>query len=112
MEDIHILKVGRHFRYKNTKIIVGRNESENKKLINLKNPNDLILEAKGVSGPITIVQGDYNNSALKFAAKLTLRYSDLNQLQGQIIYGTDYDNLTDEMTLEIENDEILKKYIL
>lgn len=112
IDDIYILKVGRHFRYKNTKIIVGRNESENNLLLTLKKLNDLIIEAKDVTGPITIVQGDYDINTLKYAAKLTLRYSDLDDLQGQVIYGTDYDNLTDEMTLEIENNEILKKYIL
>jgi len=112
IEDINILKIGRHFRYKNTKIIVGRNESENNKLLTLKKPNDLILEAKGVPGPITIVQEDYNKNSLKFAASLTLRYSDFNQLKGQVIYGMDYNNLTEEMIIEIENDKILKKFLL
>jgi len=112
MDDIHILKVGRHFRYKNTKIIVGRNESENNLLLTLKKPNELVIEAKDVPGPITIVQGDYDKNTLKYAAMLTLRYSDLNQLKGQVIYGTDYNNLAEEMTIEIENDKILKKYIL
>ncbi len=112
IEDINILKVGRHFRYKNTKIIVGRNESENNKLLTLKKPSDLIFEAKGVPGPITLVQEDYNKNSLKFAASLTLRYSDFNQLKGQVIFGTDYNNLTEEMTIEIENDKILKKFLL
>ncbi len=112
IDDIHILKIGRHFRYKNSKIIVGRNEAENNLLLTLKKPNDLIIEAKDVPGPITIVQGEYEKNTLKFAAMLTLRYSDLNQLQGQVIYGTDYNNLTDEMNTKIENDEILKKYFL
>ncbi len=112
IEDINILKIGRHFRYKNTKIIVGRNKSENNKLLTLKKPNDLILEAKGVPGPITIVQEDYNKDSLKFAASLTLRYSDFNQLKGHVIYGMDYNNLTEEMIIEIENDKILKKFLL
>lgn len=112
MDDIHILKVGRHFRYKNNKIIVGRNESENNLLLTFKKPNELVIEAKDVPGPITIVQGDYDNNTLKYAAMLTLRYSDLNQLKGQVIFGTDYNNLAQEMTIEIENDKILKKYFL
>jgi len=112
IDDIYILKVGRHFRYKNTKIIVGRNESENNLLLTLKKLDDLIIEAKDVTGPITIVQGDYDNNTLKYAAMLTLRYSDLNQLKGQVIFGTDYNNLAEEMTIEKENDKILKKYIL
>jgi tRNA-specific 2-thiouridylase len=107
MENIPILKTGRHFRYQETKIIVGRNESENNLLLTLKSPNDLIMEAQGVPGPVTIIQGEYNDDSLNFAAKLTLRYSDLNQLQGQVKYGTEYDNLSNEKTVKILNDEII-----
>ncbi len=112
MEDIHILKIGRHFRYKNTKIIVGRNELENNQLITFKKPEDLIIEAKDVPGPITIVQGKINNVSLKYAAMLTLRYSDLNQLRGYVKYGTDYNNLNNTVSIELEKDLNLKKYIL
>ncbi len=112
LEDIPILRVGRHFRYKNTKIIVGRNEEENNLLLALKKPNDLILEVKGVPGPITIIQADYNDESLTYAAKLTLRYSDLNQLSGQVKFGTNYDNLNHELSVEINNDEELKMFIL
>ncbi|MDX1797457.1 MAG: hypothetical protein R3255_02300 [Candidatus Lokiarchaeia archaeon] len=112
MEDIHILKYGRHFRYKNSKIIVGRDEAENKMLINLKKPDDLIMEAQGVPGPITIIQGEYNNDSLNFAAKLTLRYSDLNQLQGQVKFGATYDNLSNEKTVKLLNDENLENFRL
>lgn len=112
MEDISILKIGRHFRYKNTKIIVGRNEKENSILLTLKKPNDFILEAKGAPGPITIIQGDYNDESLNYAAKLTLRYSDLNQLQGQVKYGANYDKLNNEITVKINSDENLKNFFL
>ena len=112
MEDIHILKHGRHFRYKKSKIIVGRNETENKMLLNLRKPNDLIMEAKDVPGPITILQGEFDEETLNYAAMLTLRYSDLEESRGQVIYGTDYNNLSSKMTTEIENLEILKKFIL
>lgn len=112
IEDIPILRTGRHFRYKDTKIIVGRNEKENKVLLTLKKPNDLIMEAKGVPGPITIIQGEYNDESLMYAARLTLRYSDLNQLQGQVEYGTNYDGLSHEITVEIKPDDNLKKFML
>ena len=112
MEDIHILKYGRHFRYKNVKVIVGRDEKENNILLTLKKPNDLILEVKDVPGPITIIQGELDDESLKFAAKLTLRYSDLNQLKGQVSYGTEYNKLTKEMPIKIERSENLKNFIL
>ena len=112
MEDVPILRIGRQFRYKNTKIIVGRNEEENNNLLRYKKPNDLIFEIKDVPGPITIMQGKFDELSLNYAAKLTLRYSDLNQLRGQVRYGKNYSNLNNEITVEIGNDENLKKFIL
>ena len=112
MEDINILKYGRHFRYKSSKIVVGRNEFENNILLTVKQPNDLIIEAKGVPGPITIIQGEFDDETLNYAATLTLRYSDSNDLQGKVIFGTDYNDLSKEMTVKRENEEKLKKYIL
>ncbi|MFX0002485.1 MAG: hypothetical protein ACFE9C_03435 [Candidatus Hodarchaeota archaeon] len=112
MQDVPILRVGRHFRYKKTKIIVGRDEKENNILLTLKKPNDLIMEAMNVPGPITIMQGEYDKESLDYAAKLTLRYSDLNQLSGSVKYGTDYSKLNNQMVAEIKNDENLKKFIL
>ena len=112
LEDINILKCGRHFRYKNSKIIVGRNESENNMLLNLKKQKDLILEAKGVPGPITIIQGEFDDEAFNYAAMLTLRYSDLSESIGQVIFRTDYNDLSNEKTVKIENEKNMKKHIL
>jgi tRNA U34 2-thiouridine synthase MnmA/TrmU len=112
MEDIRILKEGRHFRYKKTKIIVGRNEVENNILLQLKNPDDLIIEVKEIPGPITIVQGEFNAESLKFAASLTLRYSDSTESTGEIIYGKDYENLSNSLVIESKDDKIFREYLL
>ena len=112
IEDINILKEGRHFRFHNTKIIVGRNEIENNILLRLKKPNDLIMEVEDISGPITIVQGKISEDSLKFAASLTLRYSGSKASTGKVIYGKDYQNLTNSCIVERENNEILKDYML
>lgn len=112
IEDISILKYGRHFRYKKTKIVVGRNEFENNILLTLKQPNDLIIEAKGVPGPITIIQGEFDEETFNYAAMLTLRYSDSNELSGKVIFGTDYNDLSKEITVKREREEKLKKFIL
>lgn len=112
IEDMNILKYGRHFRFKETKIIVGRNETENDMLLQLKKPDDLIMEAQDVPGPITIIQGEINKETLNYAASLTLRYSDLEESKGKIIYGKDYQNLNNEIIAKSQPDEILKKNIL
>ncbi|MFH0936219.1 MAG: tRNA 4-thiouridine(8) synthase ThiI [Candidatus Woesearchaeota archaeon] len=74
--DLEILKLGRHFRYKTSKIIVGRNYNENQKLLKLKNNKDIILEVIDEPSPITILQNTINKEAIKIAASLTARYSD------------------------------------
>jgi len=112
MTDMSILKEGRHFRFQNTKIIVGRNEIENNILLRLKKPKDLIMEVEDISGPIAIIQGDINKDSLKFAASLTLRYSDLKDSKGKVIYGEDYQNLTKFIIAEKIDNEIIKNYLL
>ncbi|MFX1455231.1 MAG: hypothetical protein ACFFDB_07620 [Promethearchaeota archaeon] len=112
MEDIHILKEGRHFRFHNTKIIVGRNEIENNKLLKLKKPKDLIMEVENIPGPITIIQGEFNEESLYFAALLTLKYSDSKDSQGKVVYGTDYQNLTNQIIVKKQNDDLTKAYLL
>ena len=111
MEDMIFLKYGRHFRYKRAKIIVGRDELENNILIQIKKPLDIIMEAMDTVGPITIIQNKIDDDVLQFAAKLTLSYSDLKDSQGAVIYGNNLDN-TKQLTVNLENREKLKIYIL
>ena len=80
--DIELLKLGRHFWFNKTKIVVGRNEEENKKIKKLKKKRDILIEMKNYPGPLTLVR-DYNASMLRSieqdilekAKKLTQYYS-------------------------------------
>ncbi|KKM81708.1 hypothetical protein LCGC14_1327090, partial [marine sediment metagenome] len=112
MEDIPILKYGRHFRYKTTKIIVGRNEVENNLLIQLKKDDDLLMEAKDVSGPITIIQNPAEENAIKFAAMLTLRYSDYEGSVGDFVFGKTLEALNNLRISEKANETMIQTYIL
>ncbi|MEM4152536.1 MAG: tRNA 4-thiouridine(8) synthase ThiI [Candidatus Pacearchaeota archaeon] len=73
--DIELLKLGRHFRYGKNKIIVGRNEQENKKLEALAK-KDFIFELKDFPGPVTLMQGRGTKKAIEITAALTASYSD------------------------------------
>src|SRR4030066_95020 len=55
--DVNLLKVGRHFRVGRNKIIVGRNEAENKILLAKKTRNAFWFEVPDIAGPTTILQG-------------------------------------------------------
>jgi tRNA U34 2-thiouridine synthase MnmA/TrmU len=85
--DVALLSIGRHFRLGKNKIIVGRNETENKQLISKKRPADYCFELPDIVGPITILQGAKSKSAIETAAKLTAYYSDATVDKVKVSYG-------------------------
>jgi len=87
MKDIPLLKIGRHFRFDKNKIIVGRNEDENKQLLKLKDTSDYFFEVPGYGSPITLLQGPKTKEAIKEAAALTARYSDSKKSKTKVRYG-------------------------
>ena len=76
MKEVELLKVGRHFRFGASRIIVGRNERENEVLKQLRDADDYLFEVRGCGSPITILKGSKSREAVELAAKLTVRYSD------------------------------------
>ncbi|HVP16570.1 MAG TPA: hypothetical protein VMT42_04315 [candidate division Zixibacteria bacterium] len=76
LKDIALLKLGRHLRFGKNKIVVGRNESENKTLLQMKLPGDYYFEVPNCGSPITILQGTKTKEAIEKAAALTAYYSD------------------------------------
>ncbi|NHJ20955.1 MAG: hypothetical protein EAX91_08440 [Candidatus Lokiarchaeota archaeon] len=112
MEEVNFLKFGRHFRFNGAKIIVGRNELENNSLLYLKGPDDVIMEALYVKGPLTLIQGKIEEEVIKFAGKLTLRYSDLLESLGKVRYGKDFNELSKSIIIEKATQEELIPYLL
>lgn len=78
--DLRLLKVGRHFRIGESRILVGKNLSDNQKLRELAEPGDAILRVDSVSSPSTLIRGPINAEVLQFAAMATARYSDSDAL--------------------------------
>lgn len=77
INDINLLKVGRHFRLdEETKMVVGRNKDENDMIAAIALPGDVLLEARDHMGPVSILRGSRAGSHVEFAASVTLRYSD------------------------------------
>lgn len=88
MKDMPILKIGRHFRFGGSKIIVGRNFQENMLLMKMKSSDDYFFEAReDIPSPITILQGDKTEKAIEIAAQLTAYYSDSGRRKAIIKYG-------------------------
>jgi tRNA-specific 2-thiouridylase len=83
LKDVQLLKIGRHFRLGRNKIIVGRNENENKLLIQQKANGDYYFEAQNCGSPITLLQGPKTTKAIETAARLTAYHSD--QKAGEVV---------------------------
>jgi len=77
-EDLNLLRIGRHFRLDaETKLIIGRNENDNKLLDFHKQPHHYRLEAPDCGSPVTLLIGNASEENLTKAASLTARYSSL-----------------------------------
>lgn len=74
-EELILLKVGRHFRFPDgSKVVVGRNASENAFLEGFKEQR-YALRVTDHGSPLTLVDLDAEDETLRRAAALTARYS-------------------------------------
>lgn len=78
LNDIELLKVGRHFRLTpDAKLVVGRNKDENEVIKALATECDAVIEAKDYVGPTCILRcKKYDHALLARCAAIALRYSD------------------------------------
>lgn len=83
VEDIQLLRIGRHLRLANgTKMVIGRDENDNKKLLNLINKKFIRIKFHTrIVGGISLINADYNETDLEFAARLALTYARTNPQQ-------------------------------
>jgi len=99
MDDVALLKVGRHFRLGKNKIIVGRNEAENAVLKAKKARNDYYFEVPHTGSPITVLQGAKTKKAVKIAAALTAFYSDAKTAEVTVNFGRE--NLSNSLSVSV-----------
>lgn len=86
LNDVELLKVGRHFRLSDTaKLIVGRKEEENEIISSLSRSNDLLLEVIEYKGPVGMIRASDPKSVLITAAAIVLRYSDAPKLRASAV---------------------------
>ena len=75
LDDIMLLKVGRHLRPRpHFKLIVGREEGENRFLEGYRKQFTHIIPISHL-GPLVLIDGDLNTGDLEIAARLAARYS-------------------------------------
>lgn len=77
LHNVGLLKVGRHFRLPlGSKLIVGRNEGDNKSLLSLAEASDTVLSAASCRGPTAVLRGEGASREQELAAGIVARYSD------------------------------------
>lgn len=88
LNDMDLLKVGRHFRMNSeSKLIVGRNHGENEILKSLSEGWDYVVQPSVVPGPTSILRFSVKSDLrkhrllLESSARITLRYSDTDEDQ-------------------------------
>lgn len=78
-----LLRVGRHFRLpEGSKVVVGRNEEENRKIKGLAGQEHVYLESFSHPGPSALIDGEISTDILQGAAGIIGRYIQTDGLEG------------------------------
>jgi len=76
VNNIELLKYGRHFRLDEfTKIVIGRNERENEIILKLKKNEDIVFYTKDNPGPTALLKGKIIEKNIKKVAQFVIGYS-------------------------------------
>ncbi len=86
LEEIKLLKLGRHFRLsRDIKLVVGRNKEENEQLLNFFQDGDFLFKAKNLKGPVSLLKkgSKVNNELIDKSCRITARYCDRNEEENE-----------------------------
>jgi len=114
INDVHLLKIGRHFRFSpRLKLVVGRNEDENQKIQTYAQKEDILLKVKSYPGPLSLLRGESDEMELEKAAAITVRYSKGKDLEkAEVIYkGTEKD-FGQTLTVSPPSDAEIKRWMI
>jgi len=104
-ENIGLLRLGRHFRFNGKKIIVGRDEKENRHLMEFKGIK--FIPSKEIPGPVTLLRGN-GKAEIRKAAELTAYYCDKKE-PIDIEYGKKLEKLNNTIFVAVPAKEEVEK---
>ena len=86
IEDIPVLKYGRHFRLKEgAKLVIGRNEEENEKMELIINEKFLHVRTPNIPGPFSLISKAASSEDKELAAKIILSYCKTKENESYMI---------------------------
>jgi hypothetical protein len=109
VNDVHLLKIGRHFRLSDgVKLVVGRNEEENRKIETFAQEQDLLLRVSSIPGPLSLLRGKRDGRDIEKAAAMTAHYSKAKDLGnvGVIYKGVNEDRYRSLSVSPVPREEI------
>jgi len=90
MKDVRLLRLGRHFRLNpELKLVVGRNEEENKRIEALSGKDDVVITPDQFPGPLALLCGKTSPPDLDLVGGIIARYGKPGQLQPWVIVDSD-----------------------
>ncbi|MCM8804992.1 MAG: hypothetical protein NC833_07030 [Candidatus Omnitrophica bacterium] len=104
LKNIELIKIGRHFRLTPfTKLIIGRNELENKKILALKEMDDIIIRSENFE-VVGILKGCVSENVKYFSIRLVAKYiRDSNDYKKVIIENNKRMELLNVKPIEVSN---------
>ena len=82
LNDVHLLKFGRHFRFSpQLKLVVGRSEEDNEKIQTFAQDGDILLKTLRHPGPLSLLRGEPSEAEIENAASITVRYGKAKDLK-------------------------------
>src|SRR4030065_2089453 len=92
-----LLQIGRHFRVSSAlKVILGRDEDDNRKLLAFKGSVDTLFQADGFSGPVALAKGELSEEDRELIASIILKYGKVKENESPSV---SYQNGTSSGTL-------------
>ena len=109
-KDLHLLRLGRHFRFSPTcKAVVGRNERENETLESLVDIATYVLCVENVGSPLVLLTGGDAGDFVREAASLCARYSDAKHLD-EVLVSVKKGEETTTLVIAPAQEEFLRRY--
>jgi len=111
--DIMLLLVGRQFRLPTGGwLVVGRDEKQNEKLENLRQPGDWLLQPSIIPGPTAILRYSRNTEEIEIAAAIVTKFAKKSALvDNTAIISADYKGTSRELEAQALEDKIFQPWL-
>lgn len=112
INNTEFLKLGRHFRLSpKFKLIVGRDENENQRIMNLAQEGDFCFEPKNLSGPTGIGRGEFDQSMKILSSQIIARYTSQEEKVDVLVKDVS-ENREEVFSVKASNEDKIKEYMI